>query len=124
MEVARKNNKRDYTEVQEKLTRLFDYRLRNQQEELEQREARLLDAHQKGQKRILPALTGQVRATQERISDLEQQRDSELVELQKKRDVNLSIELLNVALVVFKTHNPNHENHHQTSSPTIAHELS
>jgi len=124
MEEARKRNAQGYNEIREKLVRLFDYRLRNQQEELKQRQARLEDARQKGQKRILPALEGQVRATERRISDLEQQHDSKLAELQKKRDVNLSIELLNVALVVFKNHNSDHEKHHQPSSPAMAQELS
>ena len=79
------------------------------QKELKQRQARLEDARQKGQKRIIPAWEGQVRATQERISELEQQCDSNLEELQKKRDVNLSIELLNMALVVVKSRYPNHK---------------
>ncbi len=99
MEEARKRNARDYAEMQEKLMHLFDYRLRNQQIELEQRQARLEDAKQKGQKRILPALEGQVHATQRRISELEQQRNSQLVELQTQQDASLSIELLNVAYV-------------------------
>jgi hypothetical protein len=99
MEEARKRNSRDYAEVREKLKHLFDYRLRNQQIELEQRQARLEDAKQKGQRRILPALEGQVRATQGRIGELKQQLDSRLAELQEQQEVNLSIELLNAAHV-------------------------
>ena len=99
IEEARKRNAQGYNEIREKSVRLFDYRLRNQQDELKRRQARLEDARQKGQKRILPALESQLRATERRISDLERQRDEELAELQKQREVNLSIELLNVAYV-------------------------
>jgi hypothetical protein len=97
LEEARQCNARDYSEVQGKLTRLFDYRLRNQQAELEQRQAQLENARQKGQKLIL--WEGQVRATQGRIRDLERERDEQLAELQKQHEVDLSIELLNAAYV-------------------------
>ena len=99
MERARRRNTKDYNEMQEKLMRLFDYRLRNQQDELKRRQARLEDARQKGQTRIISAWKGQVRATQQRIDDLEKQYKSELAQLQKQRETRLSIELPNVAYV-------------------------
>ncbi len=99
MSEARDRNARDYAEVEEKLTRLFDYRLRNQQEELERRQARLEDAKQRGQTRIIPAWEGQVRATRARIEELEKHREEELSWLQEQQEVNLSIELLNADYV-------------------------
>lgn len=97
---AKKRNIRDYAEIQEKVIRFFDYGLRNQNAELEKREARLEDARQKRQNSILPAWEGQVRATQRRINELERQRDERLAGLQKQSEVDLSIDLLNVASVV------------------------
>lgn len=99
MSEARDRNARDYAEAEKKLTRLFDYRLRNQQAELERRQARLEDAKQRGQTRIIPAWDGQVRATQARIEELEKHREEELSSLQEQQEINLSIELLNVAYV-------------------------
>ena len=92
-------NTNDFSAMEKRLTRIFDYRLRNQQAELEQRQARLQEAREKGQRRVIPAWEGQVRATQARIIELERQRDDQLIDLQEKQNVSLSIDLLNVAYV-------------------------
>ncbi len=103
MEKARQRNKEDYRDEKDKLERLFNYRLVNQEVELERRQERLEDARRKGQNRILPALEGKVRATERRIEELNRQRNRDLEELNQHREVILSIELLNVAYVRIQT---------------------
>ncbi|MFW6082846.1 MAG: helicase-related protein, partial [Chloroflexota bacterium] len=96
---ARQRNKEDYTHEREKLQRLFDYRVARQRVELERRQARLKDAREKGQERILPALEGQVKKTEGRIKDLEEQREQALGELEEGRRTKPGYDLLNIACV-------------------------
>ena len=99
MDAANRRNEQEYAEMHEKRTRQFDYQLQHQGKELQERTARLEDARQRGQTRVIPAWEGQVRATQERIRELEAQREQQLAVLEQQRKVQLSIELLNVAYV-------------------------
>ena len=93
-------NTRYFADLEVKTSRLFDYRLRNQHDELERRSERLDSARQARQTRIVPALEGQVKATTERIEVLKLERKAKLEELQiKKEPILESIELLNVAYV-------------------------
>ena len=100
MQQFQERNTRNFTDLEVKTVRLFDYRLRNQRTELERRKDRLEDARQRKQTRVIPALEGQVKATVERIKNLEEEREIKLAELQNQKEAVLeSIELLNVAYV-------------------------
>jgi SNF2 family DNA or RNA helicase len=99
---AQQRNIQDYNRRREKLVRLFDYRSQDYEKELKQRKARLADARKKGQERILPALKGQVKATQKRMEALKKQQRAKLNQLKRQRDVRASIELLNLAYVKIK----------------------
>jgi hypothetical protein len=99
MEKVERRNLQDYEKKLEKVVRLFDFRLQDQKDELEERNQRLEDAEKKDQKQILPAIKGQVSATEKRIEDLRQQKENELAQLEKRRDVRLSIDQLNLAYV-------------------------
>lgn len=100
MEQFQERNTRNFTDLEVKTVRLFDYRLRNQRTELERRKGFLYNARQKKQIRRINLLEGQVKATVERIQVLEKERETRLAELQNQKEVVLeSIDLLNVAYV-------------------------
>lgn len=93
-------NASDFADLQIKTARIFDYRLRNQQAELERRQERLADAQARNQTRIVPALQGQVRATAARLKELAAEREKQLAELENQEEAVLgSVKLLNMALV-------------------------
>jgi len=100
-----KNNGLYQTKLQ-KIERLYDFQTRKAQKELEEREtvlARLRKSPKPDDQRIVPAWEGRVREAKRQIEEIKGKRQEELGELEKRKTVSYSYQLLNVAVVEFAT---------------------
>ena len=100
-----KNNDLYQTKLQ-KIERLYDFQSQKAQKELEERRtvlARLRESSKPDDQRIIPAWEGRVREAERHIEEIKEKKQEVAGEVEKRKHVSYSYQLLNAAVVEFAT---------------------
>jgi hypothetical protein len=101
---SQSNNNDLYQRKLQKIERLYNFQTQKAQKELEEREtvlARLRKSSKPDDQRIIPAWEGRVREAERQMEEIKGKKQEQLGELEKRKHVSYSYQLLSVAMVEF-----------------------
>jgi len=88
----------------QKIERMYNFQTQKAQKELEERKTvltRLRKSSKPDDQRIIPAWEGRVREAERQMEEIKGKKQEQLGELEKRKDVSYSYQLLSVAMVEF-----------------------